>query len=1075
MEFRVLGPVEVEGDGLVVELGGPRERALLARLIMAANHVVGADSLADDLWAGNPPPGFAGTLRVYVSRLRRALAGGAAALVTQPPGYRLNLDDGQLDARRFQSLAAAGAAELQAGRPQAAAGLLGQALALWRGPALADVADQAFAQAYAARLEEDRLAAIASKLAAELACGRHAAVIGELDQLADSHPLREEFWNLRILALYRCGRQADALAAYGRLRVVLADELGIDPSPALRELHDRVLRQEPDLDWRPDATASATAGAGRADPQPGPEPPQPLDHLAAEQPLPPAPPGPGTAPGPALPHETTSFIGREHELATIGELLALSRLVTLTGPGGSGKSRLALRYAADAHTSYPGGIWLVELAALTGPQLVGTALAAALSVREKPGVPLIDGVVARLADSQALLIMDNCEHVLSGVAEAVTPLLRACPSLRVLATSQSRLGITGEASWPVPPLELPEPAAEPEDIGRAEAVRLLCDRAALARPGFRLTDDNASLVADICRRLDGIPLAIELAAARLNMLTVRQLAARLGDRFRLLTGGSRAALPRHRALLAAIEWSHDLLTPAERVCLRRLAVFSGGCTLEAAEAVCPDDDLAAGAVFDIVSSLVDKSLLTTEERFDSMRYGMLESVRQYVLQQLDAASERPELERRHLTWLLGYARQADFEGPDQGAWLELIDADQDNFRAGLERALDASSSCYHPRDALELAGLLAPFWEVRGPIELGRRWLAALAAAGPGAEPRLRAVALDGAARLALVQGDQEAQLACQQESLAIWRSLGDVAAVARCLGEIGAAQHVRGDYAAARACYAEALDLGSRSADDAVMARSLSGLGRLALFQNDMAQATAYYEESMARFQAIGDLRRATTILGNLGVVALHQGRPDLAVTRLREHLANARRLGDRKLIGGALVNLGDTLYSTGELPESASMLRQALEIAGQIGDRRMMTCALINLGMVADRQRDYRAAWEFLQRGLTVAVAVGERQAIYESVENIAALEAAAGRPERAARLFGAVHALRDAHGMPTQAAYVTRVKDAEASAELALGHEQFTHCRQEGAAMSEAAAIEYATAPQPSFPSLEAAERH
>ena len=1068
MEFRILGPVEVDSDGLIVELGGPRERALLARLIMAANHVVGADSLADDLWAGSPPPGYAGTLRVYVSRLRRVLASGAAALVTQPPGYRLNVDDSELDAHRFRSLAAAGAAELQEGRPETAARLLDQALALWRGPALADVADQAFAQAYAARLEEDRLAVIVSKLTAELACGRHAAVIGQLDQLVDGHPMREEFWSLRILALYRCGRQADALAAYDRLRAVLADELGIDPGPALRELHQRVLRQAPDLDWRPESATRGRPAARAAEPRSAAKPP---GQAAAEPPLPPLPPAPatsGAAPGTALPHETTSFIGREYELATIGELLALSRLVTLTGPGGSGKSRLALRYAADAQASYAGGVWLVELAAITGPELVGSALAAALSVREQPGAPLLDSVVARLADSQALLIMDNCEHVRSAVAQTVTGLLRASPAVRVLATSQSRLGIDGEASWPVPPLALPEPAAEAGEIGRAEAVRLLCDRAALTRPGFRLTDDNAQLVADICRRLDGIPLAIELAAARFNMLTPRQLAARLDDRFRLLTGGTRSALPRHRALLAAIEWSHDLLTPAEQICLRRLAVFSGGCTLEAAEAVCPDDLVAVGAVFEIVCSLVDKSLLTTEERSGSMRYGLLESVRHYVLRQLDAAGERSELERRHLVWLLDYAGQADFDGPDQGAWLELIDADLDNFRTALERALDASSPGHEPLGALELAGLLAPFWEVRGPVELGRRWLAAaLAAAGPDAEPRLRAVALHGAARMALVQGDQEAQLACQQESLAIWRSLGDLAAVARCLGEIGAAEHVRGDYAAARACYTEVLELGSRGANDAVTARSLSGLGRLALFQNDLVQATAYYEESMARFAAIGDLRRATTILGNLGVVAFQQGQLDLALSRLREHLANARRLGDRKLIGGALVNLGDTLYSVGELSESASVLRQALEIAGQIGDRRLAACTQTNLGLVAEAQRDYQAAWHFQQRSLAAAVAVGERQAVYETLENIATLEATVGRPERAARLFGAVAALRDAVGSPTHAAYVTRLKDAKAAAELALGHQQFSLHSQTGMAMSEAEAIEYAAGPEPDQP--------
>jgi predicted ATPase/DNA-binding SARP family transcriptional activator len=1057
MEFRILGPVAIGETGTDADIGGPRERALLARLIISANHVVAADAIADALWSGEPPPHYAGTLRVYISRLRRALGHAAGSLVTQPPGYRLNLDQAELDAYVFERLAADGNAELRAGRPSAAADQLSQALALWRGPPLADVADEPFAHAYAARLEEGRLAAVESHLAAQLACGHHAALVGQIEQLIDGHALREQLWSLRIVALYRCGRQAEALEAFRDLRAMLADELGIEPSSGLRDLHERVLRQDPGLDW--------SAPAGEPPTAPPVVVPSPIAEpgvaRSAEAPAP-------AATGSRLPHETTSFIGRERELATVAELLHLSRLVTLTGPGGSGKSRLARKYGWDAGAQHPDGVVLVELAPLIGPEFVADALADALSVREEPGRSVLDTVAENLADARVLLIMDNCEHVLDTAAAAVTHLLRACPGVRILATSQSRLGIDGEASWPVQPLGLPEPAlTDPGLIGQAEAVRLLCDRAALARPGaLVLTVGNAQQVAEICRRLDGIPLAIELAAARLNALTVGQLADRLDDRFRLLTGGNRTALTRHRALLAAIEWSHDLLSRAEQTCLRRLAVFTGGCTLEAAEVVCPGGDLPADLILEAITALVDRSLLVTEERSGSMRYRMLESISQYAGRQLDAAGERPGAEQRHLAWLLEYAGEADFDGPDQSAWLDRFDADLDNFRAGLERALDGSQPRHDPATALALAGLLAPFWQVRGPIELGRRWLeAALMAAGADAEPRLRALALDGLGQLGLIQGDQQMQLACQQESLQIWRSLQDLPRVARCLGDLGSVEHVHGDYDAARARYTEALDLARGCADDTMMARALSGLGRIASFQNNLAQSTEFYEESMAKFLAAGDLRRATTILGNLGVVAFHRGDADLAIRYMREHLANSRRLGDRKLIGGALTNLGDFLFHRGDLEESASLQRQALEIAEQIGDRRMAACVLTNLGIVTCAQGDYAPAWRFLQRGLDSAVIVGEPRAVAESLEEIATVESAAGRPDRAAQLLGAARAIRDEIGSPLQLGYASRIKDAADAAETALGDECFSSVHAKGAAMSLAEAVEFArTAPAP-----------
>ena len=1158
MEFRILGPIEAEEKGLKLDLGGLRERALLARFLLSANRVVSADRLADDLWSGTPPPHSMATLRVYISRLRRALGARAGLLVTQAPGYRLNVTGDELDAARFESLVHSAEADLAAGRAEVAGGTLRAALGLWRGPALSDVADLAFAQADAGRLEEARLAALESRVDADLACGWHASLVAELDGLASAHPLRERFTGQRILALYRCGRQAEALTAYAALRARLAEELGIDPTPDLQRLHERILRQDPGLDWRPSAPAdgafppgpasapqetastpagtatgappgtaaggppatgnagpggagsasatrsAATGNAGfgaiealptgptAAGPAPGDEAAAPaLGHPAGDE-QPAAAQLLGPAPLPGLPTETTSFIGREAELDTIEELLRLSRLVTLTGPGGSGKSRLALRAGTQVSGRYGDGVWLVQLAPIGQPDLTVPTIALALSVREEPGQTLLGGIVARLRDAGALLIVDNCEHVIEAAADTIGALLRSCPRLRILATSQTRLDVPGEASWPVPPLTVPEPdTADPQAAAGAESVRLFCDRAALARPGFALTSQNVAAVGEICRQLDGIPLAIELAAARVSALSVAQLAARLGNRFRLLTGGSRAALPRHRTLEAAIEWSHDLLSETEQVCFRRMAVFAGGCTIDAVEAVCPDGALPLDVVFETVTALIDRSLLTTEERSGSMRYGMLESIHQYALGRLEASGEDSALHRRHMAWLLDFAGQADLAGPDQAAWLDLLDADRDNFRAGLEwslapaapgsgtaaaRAAPTGPGSHantgrppapagpgpappgpDPEQALALAGALAPFWLVRGPIALARTALdAALAAAGPGADTRLRAIALDGAGQLAAVQADHDAQRRYQQESLAIWRELGDDLQVASTLSDLGSAAHFRGEYPLARALHAEALELAERTGDAQQTGQALSGLGRLALHQGDLDQATAYYTQSMAKFAEIGDLRRATLILGNLGVVAINSGDLALAEQRLTKHLDNARRLGDHKLTSGALTNLGLVAYQAGDLDRAAGLHQQALELSEQLGDLRLAVVALGNLGLVAARRKNYPAAAQFHLRSLDLAESVGERRSVAEMLEELAAVESAAGNAARAATLFGASQSIRQDIGAPIVGPDQARLNGARDAAAAALGEAAFGAAYQAGLRMSAGQAV-------------------
>ena len=840
-------------------------------------------------------------------------------------------------------------------------------------------------------------------------------------------------------------------------------------------------------------SAGGDAAAARGHPSDGTRPATPHPPLAA-----------------LLPTETTSFIGREVELDTIEELLRLSRLLTLTGPGGSGKSRLALRagtQVTQVSGRYGDGVWLVQLAPIGQPDLVVPTVALALSVREEPGQTLLGSVVTRLRDTEALLIVDNCEHVIEAAADTIAALLRSCPRLRILATSQTRLGVPGEASWPVPPLTVPEPEmADPRAAAEAESVRLFCDRATLARPGFGLTRENAAAVGEICRQLDGIPLAIELAAARVSALTVAQLAARLGNRFRLLTGGSRAALPRHRTLEAAIEWSHDLLSETEQVCFRRMAVFAGGCTIDAVEAVCPDDALPLEVVFETVTALIDRSLLTTEERSGSMRYGMLESIHQYALGRLAAAGEAATLHRLHMAWLLDFAGEADLAGPDQAAWLDLLEADRDNFRAGLEWSLSPAApnsgaaltravppirpdhdapagqpptspgppstsagqpstpaaqaqepSVPDPAQALALAGALAPFWLVRGPIALARTALdAALAAAGPDADMRLRAIALDGAGQLAAVQADHDAQRVYQQESLAIWRELGDDARVASTLSDLGSAAHFRGEYPLAQALHAEALELAQRTGDAQQTGQALSGLGRLALHQGDLDQATAYYTQSMARFAEIGDVRRATLILGNLGVVAINSGDLALAEQRLTKHLDNARRLGDHKLTSGALTNLGLVAYQAGDLDRAAGLHQQALELSEQLGDRRLAVVALGNLGLVAARRKNYPAAAQFHLRSLDLAESVGERRSVAEMLEELAAVESAAGNAARAATLFGASQAIRQDIGAPIAGPDQARLHVARDAAATALGEEAFGAAYQAGLRMSAEQAV-------------------
>jgi predicted ATPase/DNA-binding SARP family transcriptional activator len=678
VEVRLLGPVQAVRAGREVPLGGPRQRAVLALLVLEAGRVVLAGRLIEELWRGSPPAGAAVTLRSYVSRLRSALA-PEVPVVARGGGYAIDIGPDQLDAGRFERLVAAGHDALARGQAVAAGARFREALGLWRGPALADVLEVEPLALEAARLEELRLAAVEARIEADLAAGLHAGVTGELERLVAEHPLRERLWQLLMLALYRGGRQADALAAYQRARVMLADELGLEPGEELRELERAVLRQE--------------------------VPPAAPDQLRHN-----------------LPARLTSFVGREEELAGLGKLLDQARLVTLTGPGGAGKTRLAVEFAATMAQRFGDGVWLADLASVGDPDLVAAQVMEALGVRQAGGVRVLEALRYRLLAAELLLVLDNCEHLLDACAELTVELLAGAPGLRVLVTSREPLGVPGEAACPVSPLALPPGDAGPAEVAAAPAVRLFADRASAARTGADVVA-SVEVVGRICRELDGLPLAIELAAARASVLSLEEVETHLADKFRFLTYRRPVGDPRHQALKAAIDWSYHLLPAAEQGALARLSVFAGGFSLAQAAEVCCGGDRAQA--LDAVDRLVSKSLIIADTTESHTRYRMLETIRQYAADRLTDPGDTRQARRRHAGAFLSLAeREQD---------LAVLSREQDNFRAALGWALSQDSDT-GPRLARALGG----FWLACGLLQEAQAWLERALTTRP-ADPWLRA------------------------------------------------------------------------------------------------------------------------------------------------------------------------------------------------------------------------------------------------------------------------------------------------------------------------------------------------
>jgi predicted ATPase/DNA-binding SARP family transcriptional activator len=971
VEIRLFAAFELRVGGEAVPEGAWRLRkgkSVVKLLALSPDRRIHRERATELLWPDRTPESAANNFHQALYVARRALEGAgadAARVLPLRDDMLLLYPDGrvEVDVDAFEDAAARA-------RETGALDDYRAALELHTGELLPEDRYEAWATDRREALNETHLGLLVEYSGRLVESGDGRTAIEVLEQAVVIDPLHEAAHRALMRLFAATGRRQQALAQYHRLRGALRRDLEAEPDPQTAELYRALLRGDADVDTREQDLARTETRAPRA-----PQPPRARHNL---------------------PIALTSFVGRERELAEVARLLDRNRLVTLTGAGGSGKTRLALESARARASGCRDGVWLVELAGLADPALVAGAVASALGLVLSSQRPDVEELSTQLAGWEALLVLDNCEHLLAACATLAGHLLATCPGLRVLATSREPLRVPGEVTWRVPSLALPPGGDEPSaaQLASYESVRLFCVRAADVAPSFALDDGNAGAIARICVRLDGMPLALELAAARAASLSPAQIADRLGDSLAVLTAGSRSALDRQQTLRATLEWSHDLLDPEERVQFRRLAVFAGGFALAAAEAVTPDRELAEPQVADLVARLVDKSLVVAEEGPGGYRYRLLESMRQYAAERLREAGEDEALAARHCDFYLALAQAADPECATEGpvSPTGLLEDDHDNLRAAVAWALRRD-----PERALRLCVHMWPMWMDGGHYREGSRLLGAALAAAP-APTEMRAEGLRAMSGLNVRLGDSTRLSALGRERLAIYEQLGDRGEVAHALDEVGVYEYMVGDYDEAERRYRSSLTLARELGDLRAAAAALHSLAVL-------AQCRARFEEAReALLDSLGLLRELPPDdaepffrVHTVGLFVAPEGPGGVPRMYYEETLQFFRRVDARSAIGYVLAGLGDVARSQGLTDPARDRLDESLVHFREARDTMGTAFVLNRLGNLAGVIGEHELAREWLEEGLELRRELGDRRAVGITNGNLGVLAARAGDPER------------------------------------------------------------------------------
>ncbi|MBM7789854.1 BTAD domain-containing putative transcriptional regulator [Tenggerimyces flavus] len=964
MRVGILGPLVVLDGDRPIPLGGAKERAVLATLALDAGRVVPIDRLVDVVWPGEPPRTAVKTVQNYVLRLRKRLA-PLLAIETVTRGYLLRGGPDTTDVGVVARLRAEADSAARSGDTSRRLACLQEALALWRGRSLSEFLALPALASEAARLDELRTVLREDAMDAELAAGRHQELVAELESQVAANPLRERLWTQLMLALYRSGRQADALNAYRRARTVLVEQLGLEPSPQLRALERSILEQDPSL------------GA----PVPG-------------------------APRSPLPQTVTSLIGRQDDVDEVLELVSDSPLVTLTGVGGIGKTRMALAVGEAWLRATGRPVWLVELAPLDNGAAVAATVAASVSPATTSDDP-IEVIVSALDRQPGLLILDNCEHVIDQACALADALLRRSRGVRVLATSRERLAINGERVWPVPALAAPDASSltGADDPSEIPSVLLFCERALSATPG--LTFDRAALlrVAEVCHRLDGVPLALELAAAQLPVLSLDELMTRLDDPFSVLGGGGRTSLPQHRTLQAAMDWSHGLLDAPARLVFRRLSVFPGAFSLADAEAVCVDRSLAPALVFPVLSvlqGLVNKSLVTVDGALGERRFRMLQTMRDYARVQLDRAGETAETRRRHLRQLLAVA---DMSLPAKYAEVDRVAGYLADIRAAVDWGLASG-------EAILVTELLTSAWGYlrSGAPHEGRQWLQRAVNTEPRSTGVGRARALMALAHLRLQGYELELAREAAEEAFRIASRLDDRLVLSQALFTMARPAHLGDDPSTALHWYERSLAVAQAAKNTYLTARTMYFLGVLLTDQGQYDRGIRLLDSAAVAYSSFGSADEAS-VLSSRGLVAYRLRDLETAADTLGRAVRLFRSFGYAPSLCEPLHRHAHVLRCLGDRQGARAAATESLtigEAVGARGDTILARHALAELALDEDRLAD--AASE-LSQGLASVTGTDDRWILIELVEAGVRLAAAVSAWSFVARLLGAADGLREA----------------------------------------------------------------